>query len=113
MTATDDSIQALLAVKASDLLGQRACYVERRLLEGCDRLIVETDIYAEGAGLVAVPVKFRANLRGTVSKTVYEIPRWRDHPRDRLRIWQARRRYRRLASHAPTRFAKATQNGGR
>jgi len=85
MTATDNSIQALLAVKASDLLNQRSCYIERRLLEGADRLMVETDIYAS------------TGLKGVLEKNVYEIPRWRAHPKSRFRIWLARRRYRRLA----------------
>jgi excisionase family DNA binding protein len=54
MTATDNSIQALLAVKASDLLNQRSCYIEQLSLDVAGPLID-----AKGAGaLLGVPASW-------------------------------------------------------
>jgi hypothetical protein len=58
-------------------LYDRAARIEDALLRGNDRIEVEDDW-----GLV-------------VRRTVYEIPRWRDKPIIRFRIWRLRRAYHR------------------
>lgn len=78
----DAGIAALIAIQTRDILSEQYGMIERHLLEGADRLIVETEIGSSGL----------------LSRVLYEIPRWRDHPKNRFRIWAARRRYQRSAT---------------
>jgi len=84
----DERIQAFIAIAARDLLAEKSGYIERRLLEGCNRLVIETTISPSR------PWRGVKQPQGVLSRTLYEIPRWRDQPKTRLRIWLARRRYR-------------------
>lgn len=71
-------IAALLDLKVADLMNQPACALEQRLLAGADRIVVDVEL----------------GEPGLLSRVVYEIPRWRDRPRARFRIWLERCRYR-------------------
>ena len=94
VSTADETINALIAAQAQEIQSDQYGYIERRLLEGCDRLIIEeitgTPIWRE------IPAgETSSNPTGRLSRTVYEIPRWRDQPVTRFRIWRARRRYQR------------------
>lgn len=67
----------LLRTTTEGLSFRRNAAIERKLLAGCNRLVVTDEL----AGTV-------------IGRTVYEIPRWRDAPIRRLRIWWLRRNYR-------------------
>lgn len=66
----------LIAVTAKGFVSRRTADVEARLLGGANRLTVDDEF----AGIV-------------FGRTVYEVPRWRDHPLRRLRVERLRRRY--------------------
>jgi len=57
---------------------QRSTAVERRILEGSNRVVVDDTF----AGMV-------------LGRAIYEVPRWRDMPIKRLKIALARRRFQR------------------
>lgn len=74
MTDLDD----LVGVMTRGLVQRRDARVERELLNGRNRIVVDDEF----AGII-------------VGRTVYEVPRWRERPLRRLRIERLRWRHRR------------------